>query len=334
MLIKNYQLVFLRFLIIGTVISISSNSWFLAWIGLEINLISIIPLFVYKIDNNSTESSIKYFLPQAIASVAIILCASIDIAVASYRMFSFTHLILTSALMIKLGLPPFHFWFPQIINKMSWSLCIVIISWQKLAPFMLISTILINPIISPIIIITALIGAMGGFNQNLTKLIITYSSVSHGAWILPLIIFSTQNWIFYFLIYCLISFSLIYMLKIYNILKTSNLSNLHLPNNSKITIILILISLGGLPPLLGFIAKLNAIITILNFSGTPILLVLISSSLVSLFYYIKLTYSITTIFPFKPLKYLKTLSNPIILSAIIYISILGNTITPLIISLI
>jgi len=333
MLLKNYQTLFVIFLITGTVIAVSSNSWFIAWIGLELNLISIIPLFTYKINSMAIESCIKYFLPQALASAIIITYAAIDYILSSYIISSFTLILLTIGLLIKLGLPPFYFWFPQIINKLNWKLCILIISWQKLAPFMLISSVLTSNILTIMVAASAGIGALGGFNQNLTKLIITYSSISHGAWILPLVRFSLHNWWIYFLIYCLISLSLIYLLSLNNVLLISNLSHKQLSTKHKLIFSLTLMSLGGLPPLLGFIAKLNAILLILNFSRISMLLVLISSSLVSLFYYIKITYNIITIQPFKMLKTTKPLYASFSLNSTIFIILVGNIVTPLLVSL-
>jgi len=325
---------FITFLVVGTTIAVSSNSWFLAWMGLEINLMSMVPLFIHKIRTNHTELCIKYFLPQAMASVIIILYAAMDLIITSYPIYRFIYLILIFALLIKLGLPPFHFWFPQIINKMGWSLCILIISWQKLAPFILISTILTNGILSLIIISSAIIGALGGFNQNLTKLIITYSSISHGAWILPLVSFRIQAWSFYFVIYCFISLTLVYLVKSASLLKISNLSYKYPQYFSKLSFSITLMSLGGLPPLLGFIAKLNAIFVIANFSRIPVLLSLIASSLVSLFYYIKLTYRRLTIYPSKLFKSIKITANKSLLNLIFYTVVAGNIATPLIVSLI
>jgi NADH:ubiquinone oxidoreductase subunit 2 (subunit N) len=93
-------------------------------------------------------------------------------------------------------------------------------------------------------------------------------------------------------------------------------------------------SLGGLPPLLGFIAKLNAIFVIANFSRIPVLLSLIASSLVSLFYYIKLTYRRLTIYPSKLFKSIKITANKSLLNLIFYTVVAGNIATPLIVSLI
>jgi len=334
MLFKNYHIVFIIFLITGTTIAVSSNSWFTAWIGLELNLISVIPLFIFKITTSSVELSIKYFLPQAIASLIIIMYATIDLVLANYMFINFTPILLIAALLIKLGLPPFYFWFPQIISKLNWVMCMLLISWQKLAPFFLITTILNNRIIILIVLTAASIGALGGFNQNLTKLIIAYSSISHAAWIIPLINFSVNNWSIYFLIYCVISFSLIYLLNINYIDKISKFSYVNTTNLYKLNFSLVLISLGGLPPLLGFLAKLNAIIVIINFLASSVLFVMIIRSLTSLFYYVKIIYRILIVYPSKIFKILKIYNDSNKSNIILWTTLTGNLIRPLIVSLI
>lgn len=63
------KLIFITTLIVGSLITISSSSWLGIWIGLEINLLSFIPLIIDKKNLFTNESTIKYFLVQVFGSL-------------------------------------------------------------------------------------------------------------------------------------------------------------------------------------------------------------------------------------------------------------------------
>lgn len=290
MFFKNYQILFTCILIIGTVIATSANSWFTRWLGLEINLMSIIPLILSKLNSKITEASIKYFLSQAMASILIILGVNIKFITQEALNLEGLEIILTSALLIKAGLAPFHFWFPQVRIFLNWFQCIIIFTWQKIAPLILISRLRLKTAITARAV-SALVGALGGLNQKNIKLILTYSSISHRAWIIIACLIRFKVWILYFTIYRFLSFSIILFL----FTNQTNLINHIFSRNDSIfnkTILTInFLSLGGLPPLLGFSAKLRIIIISLKIRVLLIFVPLILRSLISLFFYFRVVYS-------------------------------------------
>ena len=295
MFLKSYTLTFLTFLTSGSILSMSSNSWFTAWVGLEINLMRIIPLLLVNLNTKATEASIKYFLSQALASI-ILISASIGEIILSHSMIfhRFNRLILIS-LIIKIGMAPFHFWFPQVINSTLWFQGFLILTWQKIAPFTILSYFNSSELVITAVILSSLVGAIGGLNQTNLKLILTYSSIAHTGWIIILCSISLNIWFNYFLIYSLITATLVPMLNFSEISSIKEINSSKLSSTQKYCILVTILSLGGLPPFLGFYAKLSAIIIILSAAPTLILMVLILSSLVSLFYYLKLTYNILII---------------------------------------
>jgi NADH-ubiquinone oxidoreductase chain 2 len=240
--------------------------------------------------------------------------------------------IILIALCIRAGIAPFHFWFPQVIKIAEWAQCTLILTWQKVAPFILISYLTRSKITYAVILISALVGRTGGLNQIALKLVLTYSSIAHSAWILALCSSSSlSSWITYFLIYCSISISVIVVLYKTNVTILQQILVNKWRTSIKSTFILRIISLGGLPPLLGFIAKLNAIQLIFNPLGFALIRTLIISSLLSLFYYTRLIYSAL-------LKIRQTTAvSPIITCrvppSVIVISTAGNVIAPLFILL-
>lgn len=293
MFLKNYHFIFTLFLFSGTIIAISSNTWLIRWIGLEINLIRIIPLILYKLNFNATESAIKYFIPQALASILIIFCSMLEyFQINNFQSINIISLIICLALAIKSGMAPFHFWFPQVIIYLEWFICAIILTWQKIAPFILMTFFNFNNFFLLILIFSRIVGALGGLNQLNTKLILTYSSISHRSWILLSSIWCLKLWLFYFFIYRLISLSLIKSFYLKNITYVKDMYLNNFSNLEKYFFVFNILRLGGLPPFLGFLAKLTVIITSLNFTPIIILITIVIRSLVSIFYYLKLFYNL------------------------------------------
>lgn len=290
MFFKNYQVLFIFILIIGTVIAVSTNSWFTRWLGLEINLISIIPLILSELNTKITEASIKYFLSQAIASILLIFGVNLKFYTQEFLNLENLEIILTSALLIKAGLAPFHLWFPQVSIFLNWFQCILIFTWQKIAPLILICSINLKIALTARTL-SAVIGALGGLNQKNIKLILTYSSISHRAWIIIACVSNFKTWINYFLIYCFLSFSIILFFYTNQINFINNIFSRNDSFLNKRILSLNLLSLGGLPPLLGFSAKLRIIIVSLKLRFLNIFIPLILRSLISLFFYFRLIYT-------------------------------------------
>nr|UHY94352.1 NADH dehydrogenase subunit 2 [Folsomia candida] len=294
MFVKNYQLMFLFFTIAGSIVAVSSNSWILCWIGLEINLMSFIPLILSDLNFKSTETAIKYFLTQAVASVILISSSSfIILQMKNYYLENMNFFLLMS-LSIKAGLAPFHTWFPQVTEFISWFKCFLIFTWQKIAPFMLMVNFNTSLFMYSIIALSAITGAAGGLNQMNNKIILTYSSISHSSWMMMLAALSLKYWGLYFLTYVLVVTPIISALNFFNLKKIKEINSSKMDIKSKMILSTLILSLGGLPPFLGFTSKMFAlIVTMLSFPMI-ILLTLITSSLISLYFYTKLFFNMMT----------------------------------------
>lgn len=281
------SLLFLISLLLGRIIAISSNTWFTAWLGLEINLMRIIPLILIKLNQKLTESSIKYFIVQALSSVVIIISVNFNIQTAEISIINLPEIILFLSLLIKSGVPPFHFWFPQIINFINWTQCFIIFTWQKIAPL-----ILITYIYSPYLVIAAaastLTGSLGGLNQKKIKIIIAYSSISHAGWLVISSSIRLRLWLVYFLAYSSITLSVIYPIHLDKIKFINEIKQN--PKTNNLTTAINLLSLGGLPPFLGFSIKLSVITRIINFYLSRLTILFIFPAMISLFYYLRIIY--------------------------------------------
>nr|QLY90240.1 NADH dehydrogenase subunit 2 [Simulium lundstromi] len=293
--LSNY--LFMMTLVSGTLISISSNSWLGAWIGLEINLLSFIPLMMDTNNLLSTEASLKYFLTQALAS-AIFLFSSI-LFILQLNIFSmitinsnFITLIILSSLLLKSGAAPFHFWFPGVMEGLNWWNNLILMTWQKIAPLMLTSYCLNFNFLFNIIILSIIIGSLGGLNQTSLRKLMAFSSINHLGWMLAAMIYSENLWLSYFFIYTYLSFTIIFIFNLFNFFHLNQLFSFY--NQSpliKFSLFISLLSLGGLPPFLGFLPKWMVIQSISNMNSIFMLIIMVSFTLITLFFYMRLTYS-------------------------------------------
>nr|QNE85440.1 NADH dehydrogenase subunit 2 [Helina latitarsis] len=292
MFTNSSKMMFFMILIMGTLISISSNSWLSAWMGLEINLLSFIPLM----SNNklmSTEASLKYFLIQALASS--ILLFSVILLMLNFKTpnFYLYEMMTFSSLLMKMGAAPFHFWFPNVMKGLSWLNALILMTWQKIAPLMLISYIIFNSTIIISVILSSMIGAIGGLNQTSLRKLMAYSSINHLSWMLASLYNNNLLWITYFLFYSFLTFSMIYM---FNTFKVSHINQLFMLffNNKHLKFLFMcnFLSLGGLPPFLGIFPKL-LVIQLLSMNNQLFMLFFLSlMTLITLYFYIRLCYSI------------------------------------------
>nr|YP_009512607.1 NADH dehydrogenase subunit 2 [Benthonectes filipes]AXJ93167.1 NADH dehydrogenase subunit 2 [Benthonectes filipes] len=294
MALSSPQILFFSTLLLGTMLSVSSTSWFGAWVGLELNLLSFIPIISSKNNQYSSEAALKYFLIQALGSSVIILSASFMLTATGPA-----SLLLATSLLLKSGAAPFHFWFPSVMEGLQWPQAILLMTIQKIAPMSLLSYLTLNhvfPVFWAAIMLSALVGAVGGLNQTLLRKIMAYSSINHMAWMMSAILISETSWLVYFTIYCIISSSIALLFFYQEAFHVSHLLN-HTNHSSplKLLTFMSLLSLGGLPPFTGFIPKWILIQELISSGLFLILAILLMSALITLFYYLRISLTAMTI---------------------------------------
>nr|QTC08175.1 NADH dehydrogenase subunit 2 [Parachauliodes rastellus] len=294
MFLNSSKMIFLACLILGTLLAISSNSWLGAWMGLEINLLSFIPLMSNLKNILSNESALKYFLIQALASSILLFSVILSFTNFSYLMLNiefFNQLMINSALLLKMGAAPFHFWFPSVMENLNWLNCLILMSWQKLAPLMLISYCLNSSFIYIITLISLMAGAIGGFNQLNLRSLMAYSSISHLGWMLISMIYSETLWIMYFMLYVTISSIMVMFFFNYSLFHLNQIYSMNFNPYMKFMMLTNMLSLGGLPPFLGFLPKLLVINLLAKFKMFLMIFFMVMLTLITLFYYIRITYT-------------------------------------------
>ena len=254
--------------------------------GLEINLISFIPIIIRK-NKYRSEAALKYFLIQVTASIFIL------IRVLLINKFYIIKNIVLIRLILKIAVAPLHKWLPAIIQGLSWNVITFILVFQKLAPF--VTLIILNLtfknfyIFYLFIILRALVGGLRGLIHASLRKIIAYSSISHIAWLLISMLVSNNIFIKYFLGYSLILITVITVIKHLIINSISDILTINI-NKLKILLCLNLLSLAGLPPFSGFIIKFILIFNTIFYKELFLLIPLIISSLFNLFFYMRLIY--------------------------------------------
>nr|AZZ71982.1 NADH dehydrogenase subunit 2 [Holbrookia lacerata] len=286
----------------GTVITASSHHWLMAWVGLEMNTLAIIPMISEKHHPRATEAATKYFLTQAAAS-AMLLFASTTNAwqTGTWDITNMTNptanMLLTMAIAMKLGLAPMHFWLPEVLQGSTMKTAMIITTWQKLAPMALIFTVSNNLSTSTLLtmgVISTLIGGWAGLNQTQTRKIMAFSSIAHLGWMATITQIMPKILLLNLALYLLMTLSMFYTLILLN---SKNIKDMAISTTASSTItaiaMLTLLSLGGLPPLTGFLPKWLILDELTTQNLTTAATVMALSALLSLFFYLRLGYSTT-----------------------------------------
>nr|BAJ05736.1 NADH dehydrogenase subunit 2 [Canis lupus] len=291
----------------GTMIVMLSSHWLLIWIGFEMNMLAIIPILMKKYNPRAMEASTKYFLTQATASMLLMMGVTINLLYSGQWVISkisnpIASIMMTTALTMKLGLSPFHFWVPEVTQGITLMSGMILLTWQKIAPMSILYQ--ISPSINTNLLMlmsltSVLVGGWGGLNQTQLRKIMAYSSITHMGWMAAIITYNPTMMILNLTLYILMTLST-FMLFMLNS-STTTLSLSHMWNKFPLItsmILILMLSLGGLPPLSGFIPKWMIIqeLTKNNMIIIPTLMAI--AALLNLYFYLRLTYSTAlTMFP-------------------------------------
>nr|ABR28197.1 NADH dehydrogenase subunit 2 [Mimus saturninus]QXM27187.1 NADH dehydrogenase subunit II [Mimus saturninus]QXM27191.1 NADH dehydrogenase subunit II [Mimus saturninus] len=300
------KLVFTTSLILGSTITISSNHWITAWAGLEINTLAVLPLISKSHHPRAIEAATKYFLVQAAAS-ALILFSGMTNAWNTGQ-WDITQLtcptsctILTTAIAMKLGLAPFHFWFPEVLQGCSLLTGLLLSTAMKFPPIVLLfmTSQSLNPtLLTTMAILSAALGGWAGLNQTQTRKILAFSSISHLGWMAAIVIYSPKLALLNFYLYAMMTAAVFLTLNSIKTLKLSTLMTTWTKTPAlSAMLMLTLLSLAGLPPLTGFLPKWLIIQELTKQETIPTAVAMALLSLLSLFFYLRLAYCATITLP-------------------------------------
>jgi len=286
-------------MVLGTLITLSSASWLGVWLGFEVNILGFLPLLL-SFSSRRIEGAVKYLLIQASGSGLLLVRSLISWFSTGTSFLNINRttsiIVLILRLLLKIGVFPFYFWVPSVMNRTRWINCLLLMTWQKIAPLALLSHLRLRSVefsvLVTIAVISILVGGILGINQVQLRRLIAYSSIAHGGWMTILTTLSVNTTKVYFLLYSLISWGLLSSLR--RISQTTLLQSKSIEKSTldHITIKIRLLSLGGIPPLIGFFAKVIAIQEILAAHITWVVIFAILGALMNLRYYLTLLFGL------------------------------------------
>ena len=231
----------------------------------------------------------------------------------NYSFVEFGLTLILFSLFIKLSLAPFHLWSLDVYEGAPTSSTFFFAVITKISIFVLLIRLCYQSFFSLkscwqfyslwIGIFSIFVGSFGGLKQRRLKTLLAYSSTSHMGY--ALIAFSTSTFIgiqmllFYIFIYMISGLSIWYVILLLRLKKKNfenkynkELSDLALLKKSNaalaFSLSLIMFSIAGIPPLVGFLAKMSVFLSVVGISFYFIALASVLCSVVSTFYYIRI----------------------------------------------
>ncbi len=309
--------------ILGMMIMISSNDLIVFYMGLELQSLALYVLASFNRDNLlSTESGLKYFVLSALSSGLLLYGCSLTYGFSESTNFdqilinstefnygtTFGIVFILVGLAFKISAVPFHMWAPDVYQGSPTSVTLFFAILPKIAALSVFIKFLYTPfanmndqwqtIIVFISIASMIFGAVAAIGQKNLKRLIAYSSISHMGYALAGLatvsnqgIQSSITYISIYLVMNLAFFSCLFMLKrndkyYENIEDLSGLSKKH-PILS-FSLLIILFSLAGIPPLAGFFAKFYVFLAVIEQSMYFLAIVGLLATVVAAFYYLRI----------------------------------------------
>nr|YP_010586407.1 NADH dehydrogenase subunit 2 [Nyctiophylax orbicularis]UZZ44195.1 NADH dehydrogenase subunit 2 [Nyctiophylax orbicularis] len=305
-IMNSSNLMFILINMMSTLFMISTNCWINCYISMEINLFFFIPM-IFSSNIFNLEMIMKYFIIQVISSSIILIC------ILSFKNFNLLNkiIIITMNLMfmIKLGSAPFHYWYIEISSIISWKMLFMLSTWQKIGPLM-IMLYNINYLMMMIsIILNSMISFLGGMNQISMKKIIGFSSINHLGWMIACSSTSEFTLNLYIMIYMSLMLLILMSMNKMNIMNIFQIFSKKKKSIIPISLFMYFMSIGGMPPFMGFIPKWITINKLLESKLLMISMILIISSIMNLYYYFKISYYFNINMNLKnnfPIKFIST----------------------------
>ncbi len=309
--------------ILGMMVMVSSNDLIVFYIGLELQTLALYVLASFNRDNIlSSESGLKYFVLSALSSGLLLYGCSLVYGFSSSTNFSqisfnydqsiqgitFGMVFILVGLAFKISAVPFHMWAPDVYQGSPTSVTLFFAILPKIAALTVFIRFLYSPfleligqwqsIIIFLSIASMLFGAVAAIGQKNLKRLAAYSSISHMGYALAGLTTGTnqgiQSSIMYISIYLVMNlalFSCILMLKKNNkyyesIEDLSGLSRNH--PLLAFSLLIVLFSLAGIPPLAGFFAKFYVFAAVIEQSMFFLAIVGLMATVIAAFYYLRI----------------------------------------------
>ena len=309
--------------VLGMMIMISSNDLIVFYMGLELQSLALYVLATFDRDKlKSSEAGLKYFVLSALSSGLLLYGCSLIYGFTGSTNFNvianqfnaneyaitFGIVFILVGLAFKISAVPFHMWAPDVYEGSPTSVTLFFTIVPKIAALTVFIRFLFVPFLNLIeqwqmilvflSIASMLFGAIAAIGQKNLKRLIAYSSISHVGYALAGLATGSnvgiQSSVIYIIIYIIMNlgfFSCLLMMKRNNVYyeqidDLSGLSKNH-PMLS-LSLLIILFSLAGIPPLAGFFAKFYIFKSVIEQSMYFLAIVGLLATVVAAFYYLRI----------------------------------------------
>ena len=317
--------ILMLFAVLGMLLMVSANDFLLLYISVELQSLSLYVLVALNRDSlKSSEAALKYFILGSIASAIILYGVSITYSITgttnydliqdydftnnNFLLASFGLILILSGLAFKLSAAPFHMWTPDVYEGAPSSVTTILITVPKIAIFVAILKVLNEPFINfeelwqqivvILIILSMLIGSIAALRQENIKRLFAYGTIANIGYVLIGLVSNSSEGlsasILYLVIYTVASlgvFSFIMMLRagttqIVNLQGLAGFSQFN--PVASLCIVMLLLSMAGIPPFAGFFAKFYIFISAVEAGFLFIAIIGVIFSVISAFYYLKI----------------------------------------------
>ena len=324
-LFKGEFFVLALFGLLGIMVMISAHSMLTMYLGLELLSLSLYALVAFDRDSSvAAESAMKYFVLGAIASGTLLYGISLLYGVTGTLEFSALTLALAGeegsslpaalglvfvvvGVAFKFGAVPFHMWLPDVYEGAPAPVALFVASAPKIAAFALTWRVLFESLASMqaswqgmlivLSVLSLLIGNIVAIAQTNLKRMLAYSTISHVGFILMGFIAGTEDGIeasmFYTMTYVLMTaaaFGMIIVLsrRGFEAERLEDFKGLNARSRwFAFMMLLIMISMAGVPPLVGFYAKFAVLAALIDSGQVWLAILGVVLAVVGAFYYLR-----------------------------------------------
>ncbi|NP_776275.1 NADH dehydrogenase subunit 2 (mitochondrion) [Branchiostoma belcheri] len=277
----------------------SSTHWVFVWLGLELGTLAFIPMLAWWHSSLEVEATVKYFIIQAMAAAVfffggLVMTSTEYISGLSQFVGNFGEVLIMFSIIMKLGLVPFHYWVVDVVQGLNYLPGMVLLTWQKV-PGLMVLVQLVSMQNGLILLIfgalSAFWGGLGGLGQTQMRKLLAFSSIAHLGWLVSGCVVGTMLGSMYFILYVVLSIPVFVFLYILNNTHLNQVRASLVSNPVAAMVVGVgFLSLAGLPPFMGFFGKWLVLTWLLNNFLVGGAVALVVGALVSLFYYLRVSY--------------------------------------------
>ena len=319
----------LAFSVVGMMVMVSAGDLIAFYMGLELQSLALYIIAAFKRDSlKSTEAGLKYFVLGALSSGLLLYGSALTYGYSGTTLFNgilenvnanspslgllFGLALVIAGLAFKVSAVPFHMWTPDVYEGAPTPVTAFLATVPKMAAICLFMRVMFDAfgnilgdwqqIIVLISILSMFLGAFAAIGQNDFKRLLAYSSIAHMGYALIGLAagseFGVQSVLEYMTIYITMTIGVFAILMSMqrdgqSVTELASLRMISETDPGKaIALLILLFSLAGVPPMLGFFAKFEVLRAAINADLIYLAVMGVMASVIGAFYYLKIIYLI------------------------------------------